>query len=245
MSRDDLVTTNEKIVGSVTEEVVKASPDAIAHRRLEPARRDVPRGEERLRLAEGARLRHGGDPRHGALPRLHRLGDRRVDQGRADARARRPRRPDGARRLGDDRRRRAAAQARRRRPDRGDGAADGARAAARSSTCSAPRPGTRRARRPRRWSTRSCSTRSACSRARRTSRASTAIDGLYIGVPVKLGAGGVEEILEVDLDDAEREALEARPTPCARSSASSRPELRHEAVTVPSRWSDQRDGTVT
>ena len=47
------------------------------------------------------------------------------------------------------------------------------RAAARSSTCSGRPPGMRRARRPRRWSTRSCSTRSACSRARRTSRAST------------------------------------------------------------------------
>jgi malate dehydrogenase len=29
MSRDDLVTTNEKIVGSVTEQVVSASPDAV------------------------------------------------------------------------------------------------------------------------------------------------------------------------------------------------------------------------
>src|SRR5207245_4270783 len=29
MSRDDLVTTNEKIVGSVTQEVVAASPDAV------------------------------------------------------------------------------------------------------------------------------------------------------------------------------------------------------------------------
>ncbi len=34
------------------------------------------------------------------------------------------------------------------------------------------------------------------------------IDGLYIGVPVKLGAGGIDEILEVDLDEAEREALQ-------------------------------------
>jgi malate dehydrogenase len=33
------------------------------------------------------------------------------------------------------------------------------------------------------------------------------IDGLYMGVPVKLGRAGVEQILEVDLDDAEREAL--------------------------------------
>jgi malate dehydrogenase len=34
------------------------------------------------------------------------------------------------------------------------------------------------------------------------------IDGLYIGVPVKLGAGGIEEIVELELSDDEREALE-------------------------------------
>jgi malate dehydrogenase len=34
------------------------------------------------------------------------------------------------------------------------------------------------------------------------------IDGLYMGVPVKLGSKGVEEILEVELDDTEREALD-------------------------------------
>src|SRR5436190_6707424 len=33
------------------------------------------------------------------------------------------------------------------------------------------------------------------------------IDGLYMGVPVKLGAQGIEQILEVDLDAAEQEAL--------------------------------------
>jgi malate dehydrogenase len=33
------------------------------------------------------------------------------------------------------------------------------------------------------------------------------IDGLYMGVPVKLGRSGVEEILEFDLDDAERAAF--------------------------------------
>ncbi len=35
------------------------------------------------------------------------------------------------------------------------------------------------------------------------------IDGLYIGVPVKLGAGGIEKIVELDLCDDEREALQA------------------------------------
>jgi malate dehydrogenase len=30
------------------------------------------------------------------------------------------------------------------------------------------------------------------------------IDGLYMGVPVKLGAGGIEEIVELDLSEQER-----------------------------------------
>jgi malate dehydrogenase len=35
------------------------------------------------------------------------------------------------------------------------------------------------------------------------------IDGLYMGVPVKLGATGIEQILEVDLDESEQAALGA------------------------------------
>ena len=35
------------------------------------------------------------------------------------------------------------------------------------------------------------------------------IDGLYVGVPVKLGAGGVEAIVELELDASEQSALEA------------------------------------
>jgi malate dehydrogenase len=35
------------------------------------------------------------------------------------------------------------------------------------------------------------------------------IDDLYMGVPVKLGAAGVEEVVELDLDSDERAALEA------------------------------------
>jgi malate dehydrogenase len=33
------------------------------------------------------------------------------------------------------------------------------------------------------------------------------IDGLYVGVPVKLGAGGVEQIVELELSDEERAEL--------------------------------------
>ena len=32
-------------------------------------------------------------------------------------------------------------------------------------------------------------------------------EGLFLGVPCKLGAGGLKEIIEVALTDAEREAL--------------------------------------
>jgi malate dehydrogenase len=35
------------------------------------------------------------------------------------------------------------------------------------------------------------------------------IDGLYLGVPVVLGAKGIERIVELDLDDAEQQALKA------------------------------------
>ncbi len=35
------------------------------------------------------------------------------------------------------------------------------------------------------------------------------IDGLYMGVPAKLGAGGIEEIVELDLDEAEQGMLKA------------------------------------
>jgi malate dehydrogenase len=35
------------------------------------------------------------------------------------------------------------------------------------------------------------------------------IDGLYMGVPVKLGAGGIEEVIELDLSDDEQQALRA------------------------------------
>jgi malate dehydrogenase len=33
------------------------------------------------------------------------------------------------------------------------------------------------------------------------------IDGLFVGVPVKLGAGGIEKIYEIQLTDAEKAML--------------------------------------
>jgi malate dehydrogenase len=34
------------------------------------------------------------------------------------------------------------------------------------------------------------------------------VDGLYVGVPAKLGAGGVEEVIQLELTDEERTALQ-------------------------------------
>ena len=33
------------------------------------------------------------------------------------------------------------------------------------------------------------------------------VNGFYVGVPVQIGAGGVERVIEIDLTPAEREAL--------------------------------------
>jgi malate dehydrogenase len=35
------------------------------------------------------------------------------------------------------------------------------------------------------------------------------IDGLYMGVPVKLGAAGIEQLIELDLEESEQQALQA------------------------------------
>ena len=34
------------------------------------------------------------------------------------------------------------------------------------------------------------------------------VDGLYVGVPVMIGAGGVEKIVEIELDDADKAGLQ-------------------------------------
>jgi malate dehydrogenase len=60
---------------------------------------------------------------------------------------------------------------------------------------------------PIRWSARSCSTRSAsflyC-----VPPGEYGIDGLYMGVPVKLGSGGIEAIYQLDLSKEEQAMLD-------------------------------------
>ena len=186
----------------MTEQGRRALPRRGARRRLQPARRDVPR---RARTSPGF-------PRERVLGMAGILDTARfstfvawetgdLGQGRPDARPRRPRRPDGAARERDPRRRgsRCAALVAEER-DRGDDRAH--REGRRRDRRTARHLGLVRARAPRppRSSTRSCSTRSACSPAPPSWRASTGSTGLYVGVPVRLGAGGVEEIVELELD---------------------------------------------
>ena len=120
----------------------------------------------------------------------------------------------------DDRRRRPADEARRGGADRGDGRADARRAAARSSnllgTSAWYAPGAAAAQMV-----------DAIMLDEKRVLPCTAylegeygIDGLYMGVPVKLGAEGIEEIVELDLNDRSARCSTARRPPCARSSAS-------------------------
>ena len=188
MSRDDLVTTNEGIVDSVTEQVVGASPDAILIVVSNPLDAMCHVAKNVSGLAEGARLRQAGildTARFSAFIAwetgmsvkdvtamvLGGHGDQMVPVVSATT-------------VGGD----PAAQARRRRTGSRRWSSGRRRAAARSSSCSAPRPGTRPARRPRRWSTRSVSTRSASSRAPPTSRASTGSTASTWASRSKLGA---------------------------------------------------------
>ena len=75
MSRDDLVSINERIVTEVTGGH-RAAPRRDPDRRLEPARCDVPRREERLGFPKERVIGQAGHPRHRAVPDVHRLGDR-------------------------------------------------------------------------------------------------------------------------------------------------------------------------
>ena len=177
-------------------------------RRLEPARRDVPRREGDVALQEASRRRHGGHPRHRALLDVHRAGARRLGEGRHCGRPRRPRRPDGSGRLGDERRRRPAPEllpkARIRklveRTKVGGGELVGL-----LGTSAWYAPGAAAAQ----------MVDSICLDEKRVLPCTAylegeyGINGLYMGVPVKLGAAGVEEIVKLRLTADEKKMLRA------------------------------------
>ena len=157
MSRDDLLQDEPGDRRRRDQEPGRALARDDPDRRHEPARRDVPGGLQRGRLPARARHRHGRRARHGPVPHLPGLGARRLGARRHRLRARRPRRPDGARRVVHERGRHPGHRADRRPTGWPRSSSAPATAAPRSSSCSSrARPTTRRPRPCRRWSTRSC-----------------------------------------------------------------------------------------
>ena len=208
MSRDDLVTTNEKIVKDVTEKVVAQSPDTILIVVSNPLDAMCHVAKSVSGLPEGARVRPGRHPRHRALQTfiawetgasvkdvaavvLGGHGDQMVSVVSATTVGGVP-----IRKLVSEDKIAAMVE----RTAKGGGElvqllgtsawyAPGAAAAQmvdsilldekRVLPCTAYLEG------------------------------EYGIDGLYMGVPVKLGSQGIEQIFEVDLDEAEQAALGA------------------------------------
>ena len=133
-------------------------------------------------------------------------------------RAGRPRRHDGAVASLLDRRRHSHHRA----DDAGAGrqrsSSGRATAVPRSSACSRrAAPTTPRRQRWRRWSTRSSTTTSEVLPCAAYLRGEYGFEGLFVGVPVKLGRGGVEQIVEIELQDDERAAFDQSAAADART----------------------------
>ncbi len=210
MSRDDLLAKNKEIVGGVSKEVAERSPDAIVIVVTNPLDAMCHVAVGRHAVPAPARDRHGRHPRLGPLPHVPRLGARRLRARRDRLRAGRPRRHDGAGGELHKRRRHPDPPEDRRRPARGDRPAHARRwrRGGQAAADAAP-PSTRPPRRWPRWSTRSSTTRSACSRAPRCARASSASTACSWACRCSLGKEGVEEIIEIDIDADEQEQLKA------------------------------------
>ena len=70
------------------------------------------------------------------------------------------------------------------------------------------RPSTRRPRQRSRWRKAICATRSGCCRLRAWLSGEYGVKDLYVGVPVVIGAKGVERVVEIELNGAERGMFE-------------------------------------
>ena len=205
MSRDDLLKTNDEIVGDVTDEVVAALAERDPDRRLESARRDVP----------GRVQASPGFPQQRVLGMAGVLDSARMRAFIADGadvsveniarlRPRRPRRHDGPAAALLDRGRhpdhRAAAEGAHRR----DRQPHRATAARRSSTCSRPaRPTTRRRRPPWRWSRRSSRTSTRSCPAPLPGGRVRHQRPLRRRAGASSAANGLEKIIEIKLTDDE------------------------------------------
>ena len=203
MSRDDLLAANREIVGGVTKEVAERSPDSIIICVTNPLDAMCHVTLDVSGLSAPARGRHGGHPRLRALSHLPRVGARRLGARRDRLRARRPRRHDGP-----DRRATRTSPAfpsrRRSTPTRleeivqrtRDGGAEVVKLLKSGSAYYAPAAAVAEM------------VDSIVLDQKRVLPCAAycdgeyGIDGLFVGVPVKLGKDGVEEIIEIELSDA-------------------------------------------
>ena len=209
MSRDDLLNTNYKIMKDVVSKAVQALAELHSDHRLESAGRHGAGRLQAERLSPRARDRHGRSARLRPLPHLHR---RRTESQRGERdrfRPRRPRRHHGpAAALFDGRRnpdhradreaatleRTGAAHARRRREIvkyLKTGSAYYAPSAAATEMVEAILKDKKKI--------------LPCAA---YLQGEYGITGLYVGVPVKLGAKGIEQIIEIKLTPEEKAALD-------------------------------------
>ncbi len=216
MSRDDLLKTNQAIVADVTRNLVERSPETIVIVVTNPLDAMcqvafLEAGLPRERVIGMAGVLDTARFRTFLAWELGRVGARR-DRLRAG----RARRPDGAGRVVHERRRDPGHRAD---PGRTAGRDRPAHPRRRRRGGQAAQVGLgllRARRRPcRRWSTRSCTTRSGCSRAPRSCKGEYGLDGLYMGVPCRLGAAGLEQVLEITLN-ADEQAQLARSADAVR-----------------------------
>ncbi len=208
MSRDDLVTTNEAIVGSVTREIVKRSPKAVLVVVSNPLDAMCHVAKTASRFPKERVVGMAGILDTARFAAFISWETGQVRQGRAGHGARRARRPDGPGRLGDDGRRRAARAA-----HHEDPAAKmvertrkgGGELVDLLGTSAWYAPGEAAAQ----------MVDAICLDQKRVLPCTAylegeyGIDGLYMGVPVVLGAAGVEEIVPLRLTADEKKMLRA------------------------------------
>ena len=208
MSRDDLLNVNYKIMQQVTEQVVKHSPNCIIIAVANPLDAMAQAVYKLVEVPARARHRHGRRARLGAHAHVHRHGTERVGRERPRVRARRPRRHDGA----------AAAlfDGRRHSDHRADGQGD-----ASMRICGAHRR--RRRSRSRKlvgtsaWYAPGASVvemvEAILLDKKKILPCSVFLQGeygvrdLFVGVPVKLGARGLEQIIQIKLTPEEDTAF--------------------------------------
>ena len=200
--------TNFKIMQAVTEQVVKYSPNCIIVPVANPLDAMCQAVYQAERVPARARHRHGRRARLGAHAHVHRDGAERVGRERPRLRARRPRRHDGAAAalLDGCRASRSPSCCRRSGSRRSakrtaDGGAEITKLVG-TSAWYAPGLGGRR------------DGRGILKDKKKILPCSVFLQGeygindLFVGVPVKLGAHGVEQIIEIKLTADEEAALQ-------------------------------------